>query len=255
MLLICAAERWGRDRMTKSKVYLWIQGLLCAVLAAMLICAALGIYREGIALREAGDALAWIYTKEKIAERLAPIAPVFCGAALTALVGLILGVRDQRAERPVPDAAFLRDALATEGVPREKSYQRRCLFAGWGIFTACMIAILVYLLRPAHFPENDLEGMFSSLAGWLIPWAALGLSGLALFSQLREQSIKRELAAGKARTAKQRETKGGERRLLIVRTAVLALALGMILAGALNGGMRDVLIKAINLCTECVGLG
>ena len=29
----------------------------------------------------------------------------------------------------------------------------------------------------------------------------------------------------------------------------------MIVLGINNGGMRDVLIKAINICTECIGLG
>ena len=39
------------------------------------------------------------------------------------------------------------------------------------------------------------------------------------------------------------------------RIVAALMALAMIAAGVLNGGMRDVLVKAINLCTECVGLG
>ena len=35
----------------------------------------------------------------------------------------------------------------------------------------------------------------------------------------------------------------------------LAIAAGLIAAGIWNGGLRDVLIKAINICTECIGLG
>ena len=45
------------------------------------------------------------------------------------------------------------------------------------------------------------------------------------------------------------------RRAALVRGAVLALAVGLVAAGALNGGMRDALKKAIAICTECVGLG
>jgi len=41
----------------------------------------------------------------------------------------------------------------------------------------------------------------------------------------------------------------------LIRTIILIAALCMILAGVMNGGARDVLIKAVNLCTECVGLG
>ena len=36
---------------------------------------------------------------------------------------------------------------------------------------------------------------------------------------------------------------------------ILILAAGLIAAGILNGGLKDVLIKAINICTECIGLG
>lgn len=40
-----------------------------------------------------------------------------------------------------------------------------------------------------------------------------------------------------------------------LRILLYAAALLLIVAGILNGGMRDVLIKAINICTECIGLG
>ncbi len=36
---------------------------------------------------------------------------------------------------------------------------------------------------------------------------------------------------------------------------ILTLAAGLIAAGMINGGLREVLIKAINICTECIGLG
>ena len=39
------------------------------------------------------------------------------------------------------------------------------------------------------------------------------------------------------------------------RVALYVLAAMLLAAGMLNGGMRDVLMKAINICTECIGLG
>jgi hypothetical protein len=41
----------------------------------------------------------------------------------------------------------------------------------------------------------------------------------------------------------------------ILCAALYALAILMIVAGVMNGRMRDVLVKAINICTECIGLG
>ena len=45
------------------------------------------------------------------------------------------------------------------------------------------------------------------------------------------------------------------RRQRLLWAALLCAALGLIAAGALNGGMRDVLYKAVKICSECVGLG
>ncbi|MCH5154939.1 MAG: hypothetical protein J1F71_06985 [Clostridiales bacterium] len=40
-----------------------------------------------------------------------------------------------------------------------------------------------------------------------------------------------------------------------VRGALFAIAVVFIVLGIVNGGAKDVLIKAINICTECIGLG
>ncbi len=45
------------------------------------------------------------------------------------------------------------------------------------------------------------------------------------------------------------------RLLLVLRIAVVAIAVGLIAAGVLGDGMVNVLTKAINICTECIGLG
>ena len=36
---------------------------------------------------------------------------------------------------------------------------------------------------------------------------------------------------------------------------IAATAVALIVLGVMNGGMFDVLVKAINICTECIGLG
>ena len=54
---------------------------------------------------------------------------------------------------------------------------------------------------------------------------------------------------------KQPETAAKSSRVLYVRIALYAAAAVLIVLGIGNGGMRDVLIKAINICTECIGLG
>ena len=45
------------------------------------------------------------------------------------------------------------------------------------------------------------------------------------------------------------------RRTRRIRQLLFALSLILILSGILNGSARDVLIKAITICSECIGLG
>ena len=41
----------------------------------------------------------------------------------------------------------------------------------------------------------------------------------------------------------------------VLRRALYAAAVLFIVLGVLNGGLHDVLVKAIHICTECIGLG
>ena len=40
-----------------------------------------------------------------------------------------------------------------------------------------------------------------------------------------------------------------------MRGAVAVFGVTFVVLGIFNEGVRDVLIKAINICTECIGLG
>jgi hypothetical protein len=43
--------------------------------------------------------------------------------------------------------------------------------------------------------------------------------------------------------------------VLLVRVIIFAVAVTFIILGIFNGGMADVLGKAVRICTECIGLG
>ena len=45
------------------------------------------------------------------------------------------------------------------------------------------------------------------------------------------------------------------KRRILLRRILMAAAVVFIILGVMNGGMKDVLVKAIKICTECVGLG
>ncbi len=41
----------------------------------------------------------------------------------------------------------------------------------------------------------------------------------------------------------------------VVQAILLLISVVLIVLGVMNGGLYDVLVKAINICTECIGLG
>ncbi len=86
--------------MNKTKAFLIVQSLLCVLLAILLITAVVSIYREGSAV-QAENPLAWIFSREIVAERFRPIAPVLFATIGLAVIGLILGVKDENGLKPV----------------------------------------------------------------------------------------------------------------------------------------------------------
>ena len=148
--------------MNRKKALLAAQSVLCIILAVMLITAALGIYREGLS-EKAADPLSWIYTRAKVAAALRPALPLLVLSLAMTAVGLVLGIRDENAEKPVKDTQCLRDLTVSRVIApgaamvRERALQKRLLYGGWAVFALCMIPVLLYLTRAEHFPDGDLE--------------------------------------------------------------------------------------------------
>ena len=189
--------------MTNRRLYLMLQALFCVVLVTWLSLAAIDVWREGSA-RKAEHPIESVYTPEIVSEKTATVAPLcFMGLGLL-VAGLVLGVKDERTDAPVKDAALGRDLLVSrvakpsEAMLAERRKQKRLLWIGRGAFALCMVPILIYLLNPAHFPEADTEGMFYALLRVLLPWTAAGLCALAVTSMLRRKSVFREIRAAQA---------------------------------------------------------
>ena len=137
---------------------------------------------------------------------------------------------------------------------------------------ASAIASIVYLANTAHFSGADLNGEVLQMLKNVMPWVgvsfllAVGAVGYEHFSAKRElESMKKLLVLGRGCPREENmfvsvqnkvsAVTGSKWLLLGIRLAVLALALVFIGVGIWNGGMHDVLDKAIKICTECIGLG
>ena len=93
--------------------------------------------------------------------------------------------------------------------------------------------------------------LFFCAFGLTVAGVILGIRDDNAEKPVREEKMLRSLGCMRDRAVHQQ----ADRKTLILRTAVLVIALILITIGILNGGLEDVLAKGASICTECVGLG
>ena len=87
--------------------------------------------------------------------------------------------------------------------------------------------------------------------GLTIAGVILGIKDEKAEKPARDENLLRDLGSIRERAVHQ----DADQKTRILRTAVLVIALILIILGILNGGLEDVLAKGAAICTECVGLG
>ena len=269
--------------MSKRKIFMIVQSALCILTAALLAASAIRIFIDGTAYQAAGHPTEWIYTREKVGAALFRILPLIVVSIAMTVIGLVKDIKDEDAEKPVQDVELARNLVCarvaepSEAMAKERALQKKLRIAGWIGFAVCMVPILIYVTNGAHFAETDAAGLDKSLialAAFIVPWIVIGLGSLIISTVLQGKSMQRESEAATARIKEEKEagiTKAAEafkqdsrlyntapetvRRRTIVRRVLLIAAVCFIVMGVFNGSMKDVLVKAIRICTECVGLG
>ena len=134
----------------------------------------------------------------------------------------------------------------------EKQYK----IARWVLAAACvMILFLLAMvcldihLDGAGFSRESIAERLSIVAPMLVLSLAVGVvSALVAFRGGKDAKVG---ADGKKLYKAPKDKSEGRK----IRGMMLVLALLLIALGAVNGGARDVFVKAANICTECIGLG
>ena len=246
------------------KVYSILLSVSIAVAGVCLILACLGIYRSGDRP----------FSREAVAAAFSPIAlPVYLCLALVIgsfLLNLILPEAKVKLKVTKNPAMLLKifrskvdlakcsqelqSALLAEAGKRRKN---RCIT---GILLAIGGAIFFYFaLQQDAFHQSQINGsMIRNISILGICLAPAFLFSIFAAYQGRK-SMDAEIALLKTVPAEAKiaapAAPAQANRLVVIRTVITVAAIACLIYGFCTGGTADVLTKAVNICTECVGLG
>lgn len=157
------------------------------------------------------------------------------------------------------------DPLLTYRIKTAKKLEKSIKTIAKILCAVAFVFIAIFVLNPSNYGD-DYNGSVITVMLFITPWLIL-LAGI-LFAYFyvddmlltaRVKSVKEALASEDGNKIpspeEKKDCKCHKKQVILARIIVLVIALGLLSVGIFGDGMRDVLDKAINICTECIGLG
>ena len=252
--------------MTKKRihqVYSWVLTLGLFLAGFLLIRGCVGIYQQGDRP----------FSPEAVAVAFSQISvPIYIVLALIAgsfLLQLCLPWEDKilfspqypmqlaRLQKKLDLTQVTDDALRTQiQTLRKKRLVHSCIT--YGLLILCSGIFLWYGLNPANFHQSEINHSMAMAMLLFFPCLAVpfGYGCFAAFYGLKLTKAEIDLTRQALRDTESRTV--AEKKCSLVtwlRVALLCVGIFLLAYGFFTGGTADVLTKAINICTECVGLG
>ena len=217
------------------------------------------------------------YSREIVAETFSSIAiPVYICLALTILsfvLELICPSEIQKQKPQKPYANILERILAKkemdgcdqtllQSINKERKSRKLHIIIRTVLLCISSIAFLSYALNGNNFHQSEINTSMIHAMWVMIPCLIVPF-GYAIFTvYYNDKSLQREIELVKqVPSTESRKDKSeisansSEKKENILRYALLVVGIGILVYGFVSGGTVDVLTKAINICTECIGLG
>lgn len=247
-------------------VYSIVLGIVCVAAGICLMAACLGIYRSG------GDQ---IYTPEKVAQAFAPIAPVVYFSLVLAIGGFLLELAlpadskkvkaDKNLSATLTRLLSKRDAencdpAIRHAIDKLQKGRKLRLWIGAALLVVCSAIFLSYGANPGNFHQSQINASMVSAMWVLLPCLAVPFAFAVYTAYYTKTSLQKEIELVKTIPAGEKKDpvpakKAPVSGLLIARCLLVCVGIALLVYGFFAGGTADVLTKAVNICTECVGLG
>lgn len=211
------------------------------------------------------------YSRQAVSDVFPLIALPVCLCLALAVAGFVWEwvspVATQKAKPPKAYEEMRRRLLkkkdltdSNPAIGAEQTRRKRLAAIRLALVCGGIGVFLCYALQGAHFHTTDING--SVIRAMWVALPCFGVpAGFAVYAAvLGERSLRREIdllrsLPNAATPGDDTPVKTRATALRVVRLLLLAVAVGALLYGWLAGGTVAVLAKAVNICTECIGLG
>ena len=246
------------------RIYRILLGIVIVIAGICLITGCLDIYNSGDQP----------FSRESVAEEFSQIAiPVFLCLGMTFLgfvLELFISIPASKPTIEKPYAHLLKRLYVnrdlsqcdenTQHAIAQLQKKRKSLFLIHAlILVVTSVIFLVYALNGNNFHKSDINNSMIGAMKVLLPCLAVAFVSSCVVAFYHPRSLQKEIELVKqlpiSDTPQNTTSADASKLLNIVRCAILAVSIVLVVAGFLTGGAMDVLGKAARICTECIGLG
>ena len=247
------------------RIYNIVFSIVIVIAGICLIAGCLSIYQSGDQP----------FSRESVAATFSGIAfPVILCLIMTIISFIFEGISPSEKEsvpKFKPYQAMMnrmhltRDFTQCDGSLREdlmalQKKRRTMLIIRTIVLCLSSIAFLIYALNSTHYHQSDINGSMIKAMLVLAPCLLVAFAFSFYVSITDDKLIEKELELMKQLPSLKQERVDivkfdDSQKLNFTRSVIITFALFFAIMGFVYGGTIDVLAKAINICTECIGLG
>ena len=243
-----------------SSIFKAINSISITLIALIFIFVCFDIYSDGIKSSSLN-----IYNVEAISNRISVLLPYL--ALLFIFIAISTITLSITYEKPhfkyvlSNKSKLILAKKKFENLPYKALYEeKKRIYINVASISILMVFLcysIIYILNKNNFVSWDLEAVMSNLIINILPEIILSFIVLLIRDSMLDKSYERETSILKNETKSNTLVSNDEieKNYSIIQIFVIIFSILLIAAGIFNGGLKDVLIKAINICTECIGLG